>query len=842
VTPETYGRAKEIFLHALEAPEGARAALVAARCGGDEALRREVEALLFSEQEGAGFLDRTPLPPLPADGEEEPAPPPRVGPYRIVGEIGRGGMGSVYLAERADDTYAGRVAVKLVRRGMDTEDILRRFRTERQILASLQHPNIARLLDGGTTEDGRPYFVMEHIEGRTLTEDARAGGRSLADRIALFRVVCGAVQHAHGMLVVHRDIKPSNVLVTGDGTVKLLDFGLAKVLSAPAAAGADLTTAATAIFTPEYTSPEQLAGRAITTSADVYSLGVMLYELLADAHPYRDAAGSPALLWRAVCEEDPSPPSAAAERGRGPDVGRRAAALRGDLDAIVLKAMRKEPQRRYATVDQLSEDLRRHLDGLPVEARPESAAYRLGKFVRRHRGVATAAVIAVLSLAAGLGVALYQTRIARAHEAVAKRRLEDVRALANTLLFELNESLVPVPGTTKARELLVRRGLEYLQRLDPKSGPEDLGLQRDVAAGYEKLADVQGGGNSSLGDAAGARESRRLALALRERTAGSREATLQDRLDLALARADLAEQLGPGSEEALRLTESAVRVAEEAFVRTPADRKIRKRLAIVLDARAMVLSQRGNIEGALAARRREAELFDLLAAEPEATDNDRRNQALVSRYLASLYDRLGRSAEAEREQRRALEIDEARLAAAPRNAETMVDASHSLRSLAASLRKFDRLDEALPLAERAAALSGDVAAKDLADVGAQLAALRARLQVAQMYTSLGRLREGRRMILEGIARLDLLVKARVTVGRLPGDFGAHRIALAETWEMEMQGARGKVREAARREALAAYGEARRTYDAGEAIGLLSPSDLAQRDRAVRRLAGLAREP
>ena len=839
MTPETFGRAKEIFLDALEAPEGERAALVATRCGGDEALRREVEALLSSDQEGAGFLERVPLPPLPACDAEEVAPPARVGPYRLLREIGRGGMGSVYLAERADEAYAGRVAVKLVRRGMDTEDILRRFRTERQILASLQHPNIARLLDGGTTEDGRPYFVMEHIEGRTLTEDARAKGRPLVERIALFRIVCGAVQHAHGMLVVHRDIKPSNVLVTEEGTVKLLDFGLAKVLAAPAAGSEDRTTAATAIFTPEYTSPEQLAGRAITTSADVYSLGVMLYELLADAHPYRDAAAAPALLWRAICEEDPPPPSEAAERAKGPDAARRAAGLRGDLDAIVLKAMRKEPQRRYATVDQLSEDLRRHLDGLPVEARPESAAYRLGKFVSRHRTAAAAAAVAALSLAVGFGVALHQAGIARAHEAVSKKRLADVRALANTLLFELNDSLAAVPGTVRSRELLVRRGLEYLNRLDPASGPEDLALLRDVAAAYEKLADVQGGGNASLGDSAGAKDSLRKAVVLRERIAESRSATLQDRLDLARARSSLAEMLGPSSEEALRLSAAAVKTAEEALALAPTDRSVRKRLAIVLDARAMVLTQRGDFEDALAARRREAGLFDLLAADPEATDNDRRNQALVSRYLASLYDRLVRVAEAERENRRAVEIDEARLAASPRNAETMVDASHSLRSLAVFLRRSNRPAEALPHAERAAALAGEIAAKDPADVGAQLAALRARLQVAQTHTSLGRFREARRMILAGIARLDALARAGVTAGRLPGGFGAHAVALAETWEMEMQGARGKEREAARREALAAYEAARRTFVEMERLGQLGPTDLVLRDTTAVRLAEFA---
>ena len=501
--------------------------------------------------------------------------------------------------------------------------------------------------------------------------------------------------------------------------------------------------------------------------------------------------------------------------------------------------MRKDPSRRYATVDQLSDDLRRHLEGLPVEARPESTAYRLGKFVRRHRAAAAAAAVAALSLAVGFGVALHEAGIARAHEAVAKKRLEDVRALANTLLFELNESLVPVPGTTKARELLVRRGLEYLQRLDPKSGPEDLALQRDVAAAYQRLADLQGGGNASLGDVEGARKSLAKAVELRERTAASPAATLEDRLNLARARSSLAETLAPNSEEALRLTEAAVKVAEEALALAPSNENVRKRLAIVLDTRAMVLTQRSDFEGALSVRRREAELFDLLAARPGATDNDRRNQALVSRYLASLYDRLGRLADAERENRRAVEIDEARLAAAPRNAETMVDASHSLRSLATFLRRSNRSVEALPHAERAAALAGEVAAKDPADVGAQLAALRARLQVAQTHTSLGRFREARAMILDGIARLESLARAGVTAGRLPGEFGAYRSALAETWFAQMDAVRGEEKAAVRREAVAAYEAARRTFAEMERLGQLGPTDRVLRDTTVRRLAELA---
>ncbi len=833
MTGEDYRRAKEIFLEADAAPEGERAATLERLCAGDAGLRREVEALLASAEAGAGFLDLPPDAGVPEEPDE--TPPSRVGPYRIVAEIGRGGMGSVFLAERADDAYAGRVAVKLVRRGLDTEDVLRRFRTERQILASLAHPNIARLLDGGTTADGRPYFVMEHIEGRTLLEDARARGLGPKERLDAFRVVCAAVQYAHRNLVVHRDLKPSNVMVTTDGVVKLLDFGLAKVLG-PEASGR--TAGATAIFTPEYASPEQLAGGPITTATDVYSLGVMLYELLSDDHPYRGAAASPASLWRAVCEIDPPPPSVAAARTGGP-AGRRAPALAGDLDAIVLKAMRKEPARRYATVEQLSEDLGRHLDGLPVEARPESTAYRLGKFLGRHRMAAGTAAAAVLSLAAGLGVALREAHVAREHEAVARKRLEDVRALANTLLFELNESLAPVPGTTKARELLVRRGLEYLQRLDARSGPEDLALQRDVAAAYQRLADLQGGGNASLGDTDGARESLRKAIALRERTVASPAATVDDRLALASARAALADTLAPKSDEALRLTAGAVSVGEEALASAPSDRRVRRRLAILLDAHAGVLAERGAFAEALAAREREAEIFDALAAAADATDNDRRNAALAARYRASLLDRLGRAGEAESQLRKALATDEARLGAAPASAEARVDAANDLRLLGGLLRRAGRAAEALPLAERGLALASEIAAKDPANVSAQLAAVRARIELAKTLTESGRPREARAAVRDERSRLEALGASGTARRAAAEETASLLVTLGQAWEAEMGAARGAARAAARREAAASYAEAERTYAGLERSAPLGPTASRLRVLAAERTAALA---
>jgi len=379
-----------------------------------------VESLLASEAEIGDFIE-TPVFQIHREEAETLTAGERIGAYRVVREIGRGGMGSVYLAARADEEFDQRVAIKLVRRGMDTDEILRRFRAERQILAHLDHPNIAKLFDGGTTQDGRPYFVMEYVEGQPV--DEYCDGRKLPtrERLELFRSVCSAVHFAHQNLVVHRDLKPGNILVTADGVPKLLDFGIAKLLDPDQEA---FTRADVRPMTPEYASPEQVRGEAITTASDVYSLGVLLYTLLTGHSPYRPATRDPQSLAKAICETDPPRPSSVvgrvAERKR-PDgsvaeltpesvshvrdgeermLRRR---LSGDLDNIVLMAMQKDPRRRYASVDQLSNDIGRHLEGLPVIARKDTLRYRARKFVGRHKaGVALAA--AALLLIVGFSV------------------------------------------------------------------------------------------------------------------------------------------------------------------------------------------------------------------------------------------------------------------------------------------------------------------------------------------------------------------------------------------------------------------------------------------------------
>ena len=401
MTPERWKQVKGVVGAALDRPAEERGALVDAACAGDAELRTEVESLLASASEAHEFLETAGRPALlrpPPEGRPETRAGARVGPYRILGEIGRGGMGAVYLAERDDEEYRQRVAIKLVRGDADSGSVVRRFRQERQILAELDHPNIARLLDGGTTEEGLPYFVMEYVDGAPIDAYCEAGKLKVRERLELFRTVCAAIGDAHRKQVVHRDLKPSNILVTAPGTPKLVDFGIAKVLTPTS--GSELTATGTHLMTPEYGSPEQWRGRPVTAASDIYSLGVLLFRLLTGHSPYRVGPDQPHELGRAICEEDPAPPSAAAAAPTRQQ-------LAGDLDAIVLKAMRKEPERRYLSAEELSEDIRRHLEGRPVTARKDSVAYRAGRLVQRNKAVAVT-VVTMAATAVLVSALVYQ--------------------------------------------------------------------------------------------------------------------------------------------------------------------------------------------------------------------------------------------------------------------------------------------------------------------------------------------------------------------------------------------------------------------------------------------------
>ncbi len=503
--PGRWREAKRILDEALERPTSERPVFIAAACGGDEELRRDVASLAAAADDEDNILDA----PVPVPFEVIPPRSrigERIGAYELLSELGRGGMGIVFLARRADDEFQRKVAIKLVSGGLADDAALGRFRSERQISASLDHPHIARLLDGGTTERGEPYFVMEYVEGEPLLDYCEKRDLSTRQRLQIFRDVCDAVTYAHQNLVVHRDIKPGNVLVAADGEAKLLDFGIAKLLDAGGVAGAEKTATLYRMMTPDYASPEQVRGQTVTTASDVYALGVVLYELLAGRRPYHVENPEPRELLRLVCEEDPPRPSTVAP-GRG---------LAGDLDAIVARAMRKEPEKRYVSVAALSEDLDRHLEGRPVLARRGTTLYRAGKFMRRHRFGVAAAGLLVLALGAGVAGTLREAKRAREAEARAQRRFDDVRHLANSFLFEFHDAIRDLPGATPARALVVKRALEYLDGLS-KEAAGDRALQRELAEAYRRVGDVQGNPfAANLGDLQGALASYRKAIALLE--------------------------------------------------------------------------------------------------------------------------------------------------------------------------------------------------------------------------------------------------------------------------------------------------------------------------------------
>jgi serine/threonine protein kinase len=498
-------------------------------------------------------------------------------------------MGAVYRALRADGQYQQQVALKIVREELGAEFTTNRFRNERQILASLNHPNIARILDGGATAEGLPYFVMELVEGQRIDEYCQAHQLPVSERLDLFLQICSAVRYAHQHLIIHRDIKPGNILVTSEGVPKLLDFGIAKILeSSDTAIQPQQTISLVRLLTPEYASPEQVKGESITTASDVYSLGVVLYELLAGRTPYDGPNRSPHELFRAVCETEPEKPSTAVRRKKitvDKDTGTPAhdvdatgtresspeklsKILNGDLDNIVLMALRKEPQRRYASVDQFAQDIQRHLEHLPVLARKDTTAYRTSKFIRRHRAGVAAAVVFTLILLAALAFTFRQARIAQ-------RRFNDVRQLANSLIFEVHDSIKDLPGSTPARKIIVDRALQYLSSLAQESGG-DPSLQRELASAYERVGLVQGHYlQNSLGDTQGSLLSYQKALQLREKVA-TKSSDWNDRLALAQGYRLLANQKwATGDNRSARENIAAAkRISEELNVTRPNDPQV----------------------------------------------------------------------------------------------------------------------------------------------------------------------------------------------------------------------------------------------------------------------------
>lgn len=719
MTPEGWQRIGEL-LDELEGLGGEpRARRLAALREDEPALHAEVASLLAAaaDAERERFLDDPPAVPLAllADG---PAPGDRVGPYQLLEELGHGGMGTVHRARRVDGAFDKEVAVKLVRRGMDTELVVRRFLAERAILAGLDHPGIARLLDGGQTDDGRPYFVMELVGGRPLDRWLEERRPSRRRRLEVFLALCDAVQRAHRSLVIHRDLKPANVLVDDEDEPKLLDFGIARLL----VPGGDVTRDDERLATPAYASPEQLRGEPVTTSTDVHGLGVLLFFLLTGRPPF---TGEGAALVRAICDEPPPRPSAVATHDR--------AALRGDLDTIVAVALRKEPERRYASVGELAADVRRHLDGRPVLARGDGLAYRGGRFVRRHWLPVAAAAAVVIALAAGLVSTRQQAAAARRERARAEHRLVQVRGLAAALVFEVDGAIADLAGATPARRLVIERALTYLDELAAEAG-DAADVARELVVGYRKLGDVQGSpAHSNVGDVDGAAASYVKAQRIAERWVARRPREAEARFELAAVL---------GRRSALRWAADDLAGAEaldgQALVilaplpDTPG--VALERAAVLANLGDARLGQ-GRRDEALASYREALRLSQQAAAAGETAGR----RALTSTWIKvgdalRAGDDLGGAEAAYGE---ALRLREARTREAPDDAGARRDLSSALSKLVKVHKKRGDHVAALALVERARGLDEAALAADPTDARARRDLAATLLDAAQLEDTIG---------------------------------------------------------------------------------------------------------
>jgi non-specific serine/threonine protein kinase/serine/threonine-protein kinase len=715
MTPERWKQIREILEPAAEMSTGPRLSFVAQKCGSDLELRTEIESLLSTRSRADAF-ERDPF----VDDEINAAPSrigETIGNYRITDELGNGGMGSVYLAVRSDGSFEQEVALKLIKRGMDSDAILRRFSNERQILASLDHPNIARLIDGGTSRDGQPYFVMECVRGENIVDFARNRTLGLSERLDLFREVCSAVSYAHQNLVIHRDLKPSNILVNTAGVPKLLDFGIAKLLKSENLAE---TMTRHAVFTPEYASPEQIRGENLTTSTDIYSLGAILYELLTGVRPFAFEDKNLGQILQTATSTQPVRPS----DNRISDEQLKDAAkpfarnhLRGDLDNIVLKALRKEPERRYSSVEQFAEDIRRHLRGLPVLARQSTLRYRAATFTRRNPFLVVAMAAVFLTLIAGITATTIMARRAESERQKAERRFDDVRAIASSLIFEVNEKIDESP--IKARELLVTRTIEYLDKLAAEAG-ENKSLQSELAAAYEKIGDVQAFHfGSGTGDTDGALRNHEKALEMRLAMALGQPGDPMHKLALAssyLKIADLSTTLGRTG-TALEKYQLAVSTIEDAKAIAPANLEVNRELARAYAKFGQGVLRSGSISNALASYEKAIELAVELAVVEQGNWRSHHRVAVYKSYAGYAKLEMGASDEAFDNFSQALHINRELWESDRESAEHLRNLASGEQWAGIALRSLKRFDESRSHLQKAVEIQNRLHERDRSNSG-----------------------------------------------------------------------------------------------------------------------------
>lgn len=710
--------------------------------GLEPGIRLELENLLAAANEAGDFINE---PYLLEQGvvrseTNEVSNYPQIDDYILIEPIGSGGMGTVYLAEHRGEGFTHNVALKLIKRGMDSTAVLRRFLTERRILANLDHPNIARMLDGGSTPDGLPYFVMEYVRGQPIRSYCDAAGLDPRSRLKIFAKVCSAVTYAHQKLVVHRDLKPSNILVTADAEPKLLDFGIAKLLQP------DFDTAETAtatnfrILTPEYASPEQIRGEATSTLTDVYSLGVVLYELLTGVRPFQAEGRSPIALAEAMSTKDPRKPSVAAasasdELTRGDDkstvaeiihstgesrtkspISRTVADprdLRGDIDNIVMKAIRREPDRRYQSVQEFLDDIERYLKGLPVKATADTLTYRARKFVRRHKAAVTAAALAGVVLAGTAGIAAYQYREASRERVKAEARFNEGRRYANTILFDHYERIKDLPGSTEAKAKLVAEAVSYLDAVSKDSGG-DPGFQREMVKAYLKLAEIQGmtNGTGDLGDQAAASESVQKGLAIQEQLVAANPTNVQDQRQLAQLLSSVGVIPDLTFEQKQQYAARSFQIYGMLRQLNPDKEQAESDYARGLWDQANATRKTGNSAGAIEKFTEAAAIYEALYNSGAGNKRFRRSASLTYKSLGTVYRLTGDTASALSCYEKALAFDRQIYLENPDSIEARLGLSFSHRGVGEALTVLNQLDRAISEFREAAAIQELVLSSD----------------------------------------------------------------------------------------------------------------------------------
>ncbi|HTR38382.1 MAG TPA: protein kinase [Bryobacteraceae bacterium] len=685
-----------LFEAAVILPESERQAFVEGQTS-DAEVRREVLSLIAHDAHGESFFKNAVLAEASSlRSSLDLVPGSAIGAYRIVSLLGRGGMGAVYLAERADRLFEQRAAIKVIQPTGPAGFLLERFEQERRILANLNHPNIATLFDGGQCPDGSPYLVMEYVNGTTIDAFCDRPGVSTEDRLRLFLKVCAATQYAHQSLIVHRDLKPANILVNAEGEPKLLDFGIAKVLDP---AGIESARTSTRVMTPEYASPEQVRGDPITTSTDIYSLGAVLARILT-GKPARDLAGMSALE------------AARAIAGAAPV---SFDGLPRDLNAILQKALHREPSRRYRSVEEFSGDITRFLEGRPVLAVPDSWGYRAGKFLRRNWIAAGATAAVFVALAAGISIALWQARRA-------EQRFGEVRQLANTFLFDFEGSIHNVSGATKGRLLVVKTAEQYLSRLSREAGG-DRKLIRELADSYKKLGDVEGAAvEGNVGQIPAALESYRKGLALRDSIGDETASDPKVRLNYLLNLSALGqlEWVSGDLETATRLSTRSVELSERLMMLSPRDPDLLAAAAVAYADLGSIQRYRENYKDGTVSGRRSLEL--LMKAYELDPSNPARLTGLATGYRQLGYMDLdgGQMAAAMEEFSKGTQLLERSLATDPKS----VAARRMLMKLVSDTgnavqqvrrREHGKVADALPYLERAYGIGNELVNEDPAN-------------------------------------------------------------------------------------------------------------------------------